>query len=85
MLDSLTEIIFSMPNCVAYNTIAVPLASELVFSKLDPKTGFSKAVFFLYYPASVPESEKLVNSLRVTVVGQGTDANTFAGHFPTPG
>ena len=35
------EIILSMPTCVAYNTIAVPLALELVFS--NPKTGFSKA------------------------------------------
>ena len=80
MLNSLTEIIFSMPNCVAHNTIAVPLAPKLVFSKLDPKNGFRKAVF-LYYPAGVPECENRVNSMCVTVVGQGTDTSTFAVHF----
>ena len=77
LLGSLMEIIFNMLNCVACNTIAVPLASELIFSKLDPKSGIRKAVFL--YPVGVPESEKRVNSLRVSVVGQGTD--TFAVHF----
>ena len=42
---------------MANNIIAVPLASELVYSKLDPKTSFRKAVF-LYYPAGIAEERR---------------------------
>ena len=52
-------------------------------SKLDPKTGFRKAVF-LYYPICVPESEKCFDTMHVTVIDQGTDTtslSTFAVHF----
>ena len=62
---------------MAYNTIAVSFALELIFSKLYPKSRFRKAVFL--YP--VCQRVSSFNSMRVTVVGQGTDTSTFAVQF----